>query len=226
MNYHTIYTSEPRRFRALTIAIAATIALAWANYGRAAEPTIYIGGQVGESIGSRHTFYPDPPNTPYAPEPTVVRGSRMPTGRGSIGLSIGGWDVELGLGNLGHYQQARECKGATDICDVAGYGIMASEIDLRARYWQPVAGHFSVYAEAGIARAHWHATQWVFDDVKPGEMTGGWVSMSGISYAPQFGAGVGYDVSRHFRLTAGVTETLNVSGARFMALQAGLRFSF
>ena len=219
--YHQQYSTKPRHSRALTVAIAATLGLALAKYGHAAD--LYISGELGLSA-SHATLKPEPSDTPYIPAsevPFVTTGSKKPFARGAIGLSFGRMDVELGFGSLGRYAQSR-FKGTAkygESADVSGYEQVNREVDVRARYNQPIVGRLSAYVEGGLAHAMWNAEHWSYT-------ADGWVSQKGTANVPQLGAGLGYDVDKHLKLTIGVTETPNVNGVHFTQVYGGLRFAF
>lgn len=144
----------------------------------------------------------------------------MPYGRMALGLTRGRWDLELGAGYLGHSQERTENNGI-------GYNITASELDLRVRYWLPVTDHFKLYAEGGPALVDWHAEQWKFSGLVDGVgIPEGWAAISRISISPQAGLGAGYDVSEHWRLTAGATRTWNYDGYSTTQVGLGVRFNF
>ena len=179
----------------------------------------YIAIAVGIAL-SRGPLEADGPNMPIAPTSTLSAHNFMPTGRLAVGLHKDSWDIELGSGPLSKRQISRD--GGQD---VSGYNINESEWDVRARYWLPVSGNFSVYGEGGAAAVRWTAARWTWASSE-WPCGGGWVSTQGWAVAPQIGLGAGYDLSKKWKLTAGATQTFNANNVDTLQVMVGTRYSF
>jgi opacity protein-like surface antigen len=100
--------------------------------------------------------------------------------------------------------------------------MIAHEFDLKGRYWQPLGGRWSAYAEVGAELVHWHVEQWQYSS----SYTGHFVGSNGTSYATEFGAGIGFRLSDRWMLIGGLSRTANVRGADFTAVLIGVRYAF
>lgn len=107
----------------------------------------------------------------------------------------------------------------------------AGEIDLRARYWF-LPGKFKLYAEGGVARVQWETAHWKYlahpiqCDCSRNGWPGDWFPNSGTAFSPQLGAGIGYELSQHWLITAGATGTLGFDNFNTVQIGAGLRYTF
>jgi hypothetical protein len=195
---------------------------------------VYVAVQVGESWGTEH-LQPDPASVYCCTHPGIdapLGGDQMvhamPTVHGAVGARVGRFDLEVGGGNIGRWSQGRQlsyCTSrgvSTGACDISGYGVIAHELDVRVRYWQPVTERFSAYAEGGYDWVHWHVEQWRYSS----PYTGHFVGSNGFNFAPEVGLGVGFDLTPRWSLTGGGTGTFNVRGARFFGVNGGVRYSF